>query len=356
MGATRGGISLAKEPVGKTPERYKLVEPGTIFYNPMRILIGSIAMLDEGGGSGITSPDYVVFRTRPDALHPRWFYYWLRSHEGAAFIQTLARGAVRERMMFRRLASAEILAPNIEAQRQFAAAMVEVERARAAAEAQLKAAASLSHAHLLAAFQRESSREWPTRMLGEVGRLLPSRSIVADGDTSVLAITTACLTESGFDPKGVKRARMWATDAAECAVVPGEILVARSNTTELVGRAAVFTGTPVGAVASDLTIRIQMGSDVAPEFAGAYLSYLFATGYWRERAGGASGSMKKITRGQLETQPVPVPAKRVQDEFVRVLETKMTSAKRARLAAEGELAALKALPGALLLRAFIVDV
>ncbi|MBI4908686.1 MAG: hypothetical protein HY820_34015 [Acidobacteria bacterium] len=40
LGATRAGLALAKEPVGKSPERYKLVEPGTIFYNPMRIMIG----------------------------------------------------------------------------------------------------------------------------------------------------------------------------------------------------------------------------------------------------------------------------------------------------------------------------
>lgn len=31
VGATRAGIAPAKEPVGKNPERYKLVEPGTIF-------------------------------------------------------------------------------------------------------------------------------------------------------------------------------------------------------------------------------------------------------------------------------------------------------------------------------------
>lgn len=42
LGATRAGLALAKEPVGKSPERYKLVEPWTIFYNPMRILLGSI--------------------------------------------------------------------------------------------------------------------------------------------------------------------------------------------------------------------------------------------------------------------------------------------------------------------------
>ena len=82
LGATRGGLALAKEGVGRNPERYKLVEPGTIFYNPMRILLGSIADLNDGQEPGITSPDYVVFKTRPGVLHPCWFYYWLRSDDG----------------------------------------------------------------------------------------------------------------------------------------------------------------------------------------------------------------------------------------------------------------------------------
>jgi len=77
------GVGAGQKGVGKTPERYKLVEPGTIFYNPMRILLGSIALLDQGQEPGITSPDYVVFKTQPGLIHPRWLYYWLRSEEGA---------------------------------------------------------------------------------------------------------------------------------------------------------------------------------------------------------------------------------------------------------------------------------
>src|ERR1035437_1445565 len=108
LGATRAGLALAKEPVGKSPERYKLVSPGTVFYNPMRIMIGSIAMVDDGDATGITSPDYVVLKGREGRVHSRWFYYWLRSPYGKRCIESLARGAVRERMLFNRLADGEI--------------------------------------------------------------------------------------------------------------------------------------------------------------------------------------------------------------------------------------------------------
>ena len=111
LGATRAGLAPAKESVGKAPERYKPVRVGTVFYNPMRILLGSIALVDEGNAPGITIPDYVVMTAVEGVLHPRWFYHWFRSEDGAAFVRSLTRGAVRERLLFNRLAPAEIPVP-----------------------------------------------------------------------------------------------------------------------------------------------------------------------------------------------------------------------------------------------------
>jgi type I restriction enzyme S subunit len=111
LGATRNGLALAKEPPGKNPQRYKPVLSGTVFYNPMRILIGSIAFVDEDDMTGITSPDYVVLQGKKGLLDSRWFYYWLRSPLGEKCILSLARGAVRERMLFNRLAEGEIDLP-----------------------------------------------------------------------------------------------------------------------------------------------------------------------------------------------------------------------------------------------------
>ena len=116
LGATRSGLARAKEPPGKTPERYKPVTAGTVFYNPMRILIGSIAFVDDDDEPGITSPDYVVFKGQGGVVDSRWFYYWLRSPLGERCIQSLARGAVRERMLFNRLAEGAIELPHYNTQ------------------------------------------------------------------------------------------------------------------------------------------------------------------------------------------------------------------------------------------------
>jgi type I restriction enzyme S subunit len=155
-GATVDGIAPAKEMPGKSPQKYKLVSPGTIFYNPMRILIGSVAYVDETTPSGITSPDYVVFRGNEGAIDSLWFYYWLRSPLGHDCILSLARGAVRERMLFNRLAEAEVELPDYEVQLQYAkklkVAQSDINTTKAAIDAQLKDLKSLPHRILASSF------------------------------------------------------------------------------------------------------------------------------------------------------------------------------------------------------------
>lgn len=155
IGATRAGAAPAKEKVGKSPERYKLVSGGTVFYNPMRILLGSIGMVDQDDEPGITSPDYVVFKTQAGVLHSRWFYYWLRSHYGEAFIKSLARGAVRERILFRRLTTAQIDIPSWDVQLEIADKLRELARLRGLSREQLAAIERMPAALLRRAFAGE---------------------------------------------------------------------------------------------------------------------------------------------------------------------------------------------------------
>ena len=153
LGARRDGLAPAKEPVGKAPERYKLVTPGTVFYNPMRIMIGSIAMVDDGDATGITSPDYVVLKGREGRVHSRWFYYWLRSPYGKRCIESLARGAVRERMLFNRLADGAMELPPYSEQRAAGAALAPIREIRAASVLRLKEIAMLATRMLKAPFE-----------------------------------------------------------------------------------------------------------------------------------------------------------------------------------------------------------
>lgn len=153
LGATRDGLAPAKEPPGKHAAKYKPVFVGTVFYNPMRILIGSIAFVDEDDTPGITSPDYVVLQGREGLVDSRWFYYWLRSHLGVQCINSLARGAVRERMLFNRLAEGKIVLPDYTTQERASVALKELNGVRIKLKQQLAEIALLPQKILLQAFE-----------------------------------------------------------------------------------------------------------------------------------------------------------------------------------------------------------
>jgi hypothetical protein len=62
--------------------------------------------------------------------------------------------------------------------------------------------------------------------------------------------------------------------------------------------------------------------------------------------------MKKITRSQLEAQPLPVPAIQEQAVVLKSLSRRLSDAGYALRAAQQEFTAIDALPGVLLRRAF----
>jgi hypothetical protein len=76
------------------------------------------------------------------------------------------------------------------------------------------------------------------------------------------------------------------------------------------------------------------------------------TGYWKARAGGASGSMKKITRRQIEGEQVPVPSPTEQERVAGALRLRLVGAKRLKDQLEAQRQDIERLPSSLLLRAF----
>lgn len=124
------GFCEPKGAIGKNPDRYKLVHRGYLAYNPMRINIGSIGVASNDELTGITSPDYVVFRCLPGLL-PEYIYHYLRSEAGRHEINHKTKGSVRFRLYYEQLSDISIPLPKDEAvQLRFAELCQRIEVAR----------------------------------------------------------------------------------------------------------------------------------------------------------------------------------------------------------------------------------
>ncbi len=95
------------------------------------------AFVDDDDEPGITSPDYVALQGKAELVDSRWFYYWLRSPYGEHCINSLARGAVRERMLFNRLAEGSILLPPYQEHLRVSKALATLKPVKSAIQKQL---------------------------------------------------------------------------------------------------------------------------------------------------------------------------------------------------------------------------
>jgi type I restriction enzyme S subunit len=289
-------------------------------------------------------------------MHPEYLSYYISTSWFQNYISDIQTGATRQALTKATIEDFPIPIPPLPEQQRIAAILRDqleaVGHARQAVLARLHAANALVPALLRSVFESEEAKKWPRVLLREVCEFLAARSIRLDGDTPVMTVTTAALSETGFLGGGVKEARMRANDFTAAVLTAGEILVARSNTSELVGRVARYKGCPSGVVASDLTIRLRPVESSDGDFTTAYLSFLYLSAYWAERAGGTSSSMKKITRSHLASLPIPQPSLRIQHEVASDLSRQVEESAAISTACTTDLAIIDALPPSLLRRAF----
>ncbi len=350
-------ITAPKELIGRdAPSRARqIIRAGDVLVSTTRPNLNAVALVPPELDNQIASTGFCVLRGGEE-IDSEFLFSFVRTPEFVSNLTELTKGAlypaVNDKQVFSQFISLPPLAEQRRLSAQLREQMAEVERARSAVQAQLDAAQTLPAALLRAIFTCPAAQRWPRRRLGEICELLPARSVASDGDTEVRAITSACLTETGFSFAGIKIARMDGDDANESKLTLGEIIIARSNTPELVGRVAMFEGPADGVVASDLTIRLRPADERTGQFLNRYLSFLYLTGYWRERASGASGTMKKITRTQLDALEVPFPPLADQQKIAARLDAELTAARTLVEKLETRLAEIELLPAALLRSAF----
>lgn len=295
----------------EAPSRARMIiRRGDVIVSTTRPNLNAVARVPDELDGEVCSTGFCVLRPLP-RLDADYLFAYTRSPGFVRSLSDIVKGALYPAVTDKQVRSQLIPLPSLAEQRHIATRLNEqlavVEGARASSSQRLLASQRLPGTILQSVFHKSAGSRWPTIPLNKVAELLASKSVASDGDTEVQAATTACLSEEGFRPGGIKLARMSAVDAQAARLRSGEVLVARSNTPELVGRAAEYVGEPACVVASDLTIRVLAGEQMESTFLAAYLTCLYLSGYWRERAGGASGTMKKITRTQLLALPVPVP-------------------------------------------------
>lgn len=95
---------------------YKIIRKKQFAYNPSRVNVGSIDILEEYE-YGVLSPMYIVFEVDKTKLLPEYFKYYFQTHEFLENVKNNTQGSVRHSLSFKALANFEYLLPTIEEQK-----------------------------------------------------------------------------------------------------------------------------------------------------------------------------------------------------------------------------------------------
>jgi type I restriction enzyme S subunit len=105
----------------------------------------------------------------------------------------------------------------------------------------------------------------------------------------------------------VKRLDQTIEPGSELFLKPGDVLVQRSNTGDLVGTAAIFDG-PAGVyIYPDLMMRIRFRDQTSAHWFWRYANSTRGRRFFQSIAAGSSGSMPKISGANLRSMPIPLP-------------------------------------------------
>jgi type I restriction enzyme S subunit len=232
-------------------------------------------------------------------------------------------------------------------------ALAGIATAKANAEKNLRNARELFAADLRVAFDGE----WDIRPLRDILIAQPRNGWSPPKEfqtgTGVPVLTLSSVTGFQYDGTRIRMSSAPTRDDAHYWLRPGELLITRSNTRELVGHVAIHDGTPARAICCDLIMKMVVDPKQAvTRFVYYFLRSPTARTYLTTKAHGASSTMKKISKDIVQSIQIPVPPLPIQKRIIEQLDTIQFESKQLESVYNRKLATLDALKKSLLHQAF----
>ena len=319
----RGGVSIRSTKAAAVESLETVFRRGDILYGKLRPYLNKVGIAPC---DGICSTEIWAFAAEP-FLHPYFAYTFLSSPFFVKRVSSLTKGANLPRLDVAVFESIEIPIPTMSEQRRIVETLQEAERVRG-----LKQAAETKTSELVPAiFQQmfgdvvSNPRNWPMRTVSEfvetfeAGKSLPDGGPEISGGLRVLKISA--VTSGRFDATESKPAPTRHTPSERHFVRPGDFLLSRANTAELVGATALVDQCPPNLLLSDKLWRFiwKEPEKVAPDF----MAVLFRMPGVRQKisrvATGTGGSMKNISMEQLMSLRLHLPPADHQFRFARAV-------------------------------------
>lgn len=289
-------------------------------------------------GLGFGSTEFHVIRPNSEKLLPEWIWHFVRQawfrDEGVRHF----RGAVgQQRVPEDYLGNAEIPLPSLPEQRRVVARIKEcmerVEEIEGLRNQAAREAAGIEfacfHDGLIEGIEEQG---WPVLQLGEVAKSFRyGTSTKAHEQPTGLPVLRMGNLQAGYlDIASLKYIDLPPDEASRYKLSVGDVLINRTNSLELVGKAATFDLAEGDWLYASYLVRVEVDRDrVLPEFVTAVINSSMGRDYVLKTARRAIG-MVNLNAKEMAKFPIPVPSLADQEAVVERLRTARTLAKELR--------------------------
>jgi type I restriction enzyme S subunit len=320
------------------------VRPGQVLFGKRRAYQRKVAVADF---DAVCSGDiYVLESISPERLSPELLPFICQADAFFEHAVGTSVGSLSPRTNWRSLAEFEFTLPPLDEQRRLAAVLCTGSRLREESGTLHNALTAMRRSFLVAIFRPDRGardafpEHWKVMKATEAGhcQLGQQRHPMFEGGDNIRPyLRVANVFDGQIDLSDVL-AMHFPTDALEkFELQPGDILLNEGQSTELVGRSAIWRGEVPGMCFQKTLLRFRCGPHLLPDFAHAFFQHMLYTGQFA-RVAVQTTSIAHLTSVRFMQLPLPIPPLEEQqvlvDQLARLNRTELYATRRAVQAAD----------------------
>ena len=287
-----------------------VVRHGDLIINKIWVRHGSTAIAGSDVDGCAASGEFPTFELNTDRVVREWLHWQTKTRGFWAKCDALSQGTSgKNRIKPELFLTVPIPLPPMSEQRRVVARIEELSAQIHEARTLRRQATQEAGALLKSGLHRLANRNWGLARLDAVLLSKPRNgwSAKCDSDengTAVLALSA--VTGFKYCSTAFKRTSLTTASDAEYWLKPGDLLITRSNTPELVGHAAIYDGSPSPCIYPDLMMRLEVAPDLTDSrFVWYWLQSPVVREFIVRNAKGSSPTMKKISQPLVMSIPFP---------------------------------------------------
>lgn len=313
--------------------------PGQVLFGKRRAYQKKLAVADF---EGVCSGDIYVFESKdPTKLLPELLAFICQTDAFFTHAVGTSAGSLSPRTNWSSLADFEFALPPVEEQRRLVTKHKATQLALEVIDQAIESAEKLRRSYLIETFRPRRGRHdefpcgWTTEAadkLGDVQLGQQRHPKYEVGDNVRPYLRVANVLDGKIDFGDVLSMHFPEESLAKFELAPGDILLNEGQSTELVGRSAIYRGELPGACFQKTLLRFRCGPRLLPEFVHAFFQHALYTGQFAAMCAQTT-SMAHLTAVRFARMNLPVPPMEEQQritarkfELERVIE--MLSARR----------------------------